>query len=232
MPSRCACLTAVAVALGALAAPTGRAIAQSDPALAREIEAVLRRVEAIYDQNDSVRYFDELWLDDDNLVYMSEQFYPVFYGRAPVEAYFKPPGGRNMYAWRTRLSNVQAIYLAPDLAFATYEGRYDMHAITRTPLGGWTRKVGIFKRTAEGWKIVAELEAPMSLISQARRMHEEALSADFLEFSRRQNPKYDEQVARDRKIRQRRGEGVPWVTAGENTQQGPQRRPDRADAQP
>jgi len=234
MPRRRSTLTAFAVAIAVIGAPGGAAVGQSDPALVREIEAVLHRAEAIHDQNDSARLFDELWLQGPNIVFMSEQFYPVFYGREPVEAYFKPPGGRNMYAWRTRLSNVEAMYLAPDLAFATYEGRYDMHAYTRTPLGGWTRKVAIFQRTAEGWKYVADFETPMSLISQARRMHEEALSADFLAFSRRQNPQYDEQVARDRKIRQRRGEGVPWVSAGENIQQGGRRSaaPEGADERP
>jgi len=198
------------------------ASAQSDSALAREIESVLRRAEVLYDRNDSVAYFDELWSQDDNLVFMSEQFYPVFFGRKPVEAYFKPPL-KNLYSYRERYANVEATYLAPDLADVTYHVRYDMHAITRTPLGGWSRIFAIMRKEDGGWKFQAQFETPMSLISQARRTHEEALSADFLEFSRQQNPKYDEQVARDRKIRQRRGEGVPWVTAGENIQQGPKR---------
>ena len=197
--------------------------AQSDAALVKEIEPVLRRAEVLYDRNDSVAYFDELWSQQDqNLVFMSEQFYPIFYGRKPVEAYFKPPL-KNLYAYRERYANLEATYLAPDLAAVTYHVRYDMHAITRTPLGGWSRIFAIMRKENGSWKFQAQFETPMSLISQARRTHEEALSADFLEFSRQQNPKYDEQVARDRKIRQRRGEGVPWVSAGENTQQGPKR---------
>jgi hypothetical protein len=224
----------LALLLGLSALHAGRpAEAHVDPALTREIEAVLRGVEAVYDRNDSPAYFDTFWAPGDNLAYMSEQFFPVFYGRRAVEAYFKPPEGRNMYAWRTRLSSVQAMYLAPDVAIATYQARFDMHAYTRTPLGGWTRKVGIFERTPAGWRYLAELEAPMSLISQARRVHEEALAADFLAFSRRQNPGYDAQVAKDRKIQARRGDGTPWVTAGENTPTGyPRTEPSAQQARP
>lgn len=217
---RLAGLLATLGALLVVAAAPARA--QSDAALVKEIEPVLRRAEVLYDRNDSVAYFDELWSQDQNLVFMSEQFYPVFYGRKPVEAYFKPPL-KNLYAYRERYANLEATYLAPDLAAVTYHVRYDMHAITRTPLGGWSRIFAIMRKENGAWKFQAQFETPMSLISQARRTHEEALSADFLEFSRQQNPKYDEQVARDRKIRQRRGDGVPWVTAGENIQKGPKR---------
>lgn len=184
------------------------AAAAADETLVREIEQTLRRGEAIYDQNASERFFDELWSKDENLVFQSEQFYPVFYGRRSVEAYFKPPM-KNLYGYRERYSNVQAQLLKPDLALATYHVRYDMHAITRIPLGGWARIVAIMRREDGLWKFVAQYEASMSAISQARRIHEEALAPDFVEFARRQNPNYDKQVAADKGIEKRRG-GVTW----------------------
>lgn len=202
------------------AAGTGTSGAATDGAdLARQIEATLRRGEELYDQNDSEAFFDQLWSGEQNLVFMSEQFFPVFYGRRSVEAYFKPPM-KNLYSYRERYSDIEAMNLEPDLAAVTYHVRYDMHAITRTPLGGWSRIFAIMRKVDDRWLFVAQFEAPMSMISQARWTHEAALAPDFLEFSRRQNPDYDAQVARDKKIAARKGAGVPWVSAGENVQQG------------
>ena len=84
-----------------------------------------------------------------------------------------------------------------------------MHAVTRTPLGGWTRLAMILRRTDDGWKIQQYYEAPMSLISQGRRIHEEALDPQFAAFARAQNPAYERLVNSDENIRLRK-EGVPW----------------------
>jgi hypothetical protein len=226
MPALRSCWLSTVCLLGlTLLASSHRADAAGDPALAREIEVTLRQGEAIYDRNESEEFFDELWSSDQNLVFMSEQFYPVFFGRRPVEAYFKPPL-KNLYAYRERYSNVEAMYLERDLAAVTYHVRYDMHAITRTALGGWSRIFAIMQKEQNRWRFVAQFETPMSMISQARWTHEAAIAPDFLEFSRRQNPAYDAQVARDRKIQSRKGAGVPWVSAGENVQQVAPKKPE------
>jgi len=187
--------------------------------LAGQVAATLRCGEVIYDRNDSDAFFDQLWSRGQDVVFMSEQFFPVLYGRRAAEAYFKPPV-ENLYAYRERYSNVQAMPLGGDLAAVTYHVRYDMHAITRTALGGWSRIFAVMKNEGGRWRFVGQFEVPMSLVSQARWTHEAALAGDFPEFARRQNPQYDAQVARDRRIGARKGEGVPWVSAGENVQPG------------
>ena len=109
----------------------------ADDELTAEIKAVLDRMAEIYrdDPNGSRQVYEELWLQDDNLVYMSEQFIPVFYGADDVAPYWTPAWD-TLYGYREVYSNVQATSLAPDIALATFEVRYDMHAVTRTPLGG------------------------------------------------------------------------------------------------
>jgi hypothetical protein len=179
----------------------------------------LRCGEVIYDRNDSDAFFDQLWSREPNVVFMSEQFFNVLYGRRLAAGYFKPPM-KNLYAYRERYSNVEAMPVADDLAVATYWVRYDMHAITRTPLGGWSRIFAVMKKEDGRWRFQGQFETPMSLVSQGRWTHEAALSGDFLEFARQQNPQYDAQIARDKRIKARKGEGVPWVSAGENTPQG------------
>lgn len=202
-------LIAVATVFGA-ATP-----APADAVLAGEIESVLRRQEQVWDQRDSAGVFDQFWSKRPDVVFMSEWFHPVFYGREATEAYFKPQP-MNLYAHRERYSNVEATYLAPDLAVATYHVRYDEHAQGRLPLGGWTRVVAVMRKEDGQWKHFGQFETAMSLISQVRRLQEEALSPDFVEFARKQNPNYDKEIAADKAMARRRS-GLPWMGGG-NTQ--------------
>jgi hypothetical protein len=183
---------------------------QAGDSLDQEIQVVLDRMHDIYaaDPNGSREIFDELWLQDENIVYFSEQFEKIFYGYEAAKAYWKPKWD-TLYGYREVYSSLETMLLNDDLAIATCEVRYDMHAVTRTPLGGWTRLAMILRRTDDGWKIQQYYEAPMSLISQGRRIHEEALDPEFAEFARAQNPAYDRLVDSDENIRLRK-EGVPW----------------------
>ena len=186
--------------------------ASADERLADEItRQVFDRMYAIYaaDPNGSRQIFDELWLQDSNIVYFSEQFEQPFYGFEAAKAYWKPSWD-TLYGYREVYSDVEAMLLDDDLALATCNARYDMHAVTRTPLGGWTRIAMLLRKTDAGWKIQQYYEAPMSLLSQGRRIHEEALDPNFADFARGQNPAYDRLVSGDENIRLRK-EGVPWV---------------------
>ena len=207
----------------------GIATAMADEVLQAELQTVIDRMSEIYmeDPNGSRQIFDELWLQDENVVYMSEQFLDVFYGRDAVASYWKPSWD-TLYGYRELYSDLRAVYLTPEIAMATLAVRYDMHAVTRTPLAGWSRLALMFRKTDGGWKIQQFYEAPMSLISQGRRLHEEALDPDFATHARAQNPRYDELVGGDENIQLRRY-GVPWVprpqfrpqsTPAEDTEEG------------
>ena len=66
----------------------------------------------------------------------------------------------------------------------------------------------VMRKTDDGWKIQQHYEAPMSIISQGRRIHEEALDPNFADFARGQNPDYDIIINNDANI-QARKEGYP-----------------------
>jgi ketosteroid isomerase-like protein len=185
--------------------------AKADQELQTEIQSLLDQVMQIYaaDPNGSRTFFDEHWLKDDNIVYQSEQFVNVFYGYDQVAAYWKP-SWNTLYGYRAIYSDLQVTRITDDIAIATYESRYDMHAVTRTPLAGWTRISLVLRKQDDEWKIQQYYETPMSLLSQARRIHEEALTPDFADFARSQNPQYDEFVAADASIRARK-ESPPWA---------------------
>jgi len=197
-----------AAALMMLAAPL-----QANDALVAELQPLVDRMAEIYaaDPNGSNELFDELWLQEENIVYGSEQFPEPWYGFKAAAAYWQP-SWNTLYGYRELYSGLEATYLAPDIALATLEVRYDMHAVTRTPLAGWTRLALILRKTDAGWKIQQYYEAPMSLISQGRVIHEIALDPEFTDFARAQNPQYDDLVNADENIQQRKA-GTPWVPA-------------------
>jgi len=197
--------TTVSITLAILALP-----ASADEQLEKEIQPVLDRMEEIYreDPNGSRQLFDELWLQDENILYLSEQFVNSFYGYGPVAAYWKP-SWNTLYGYRELYSNLRATRIADDIALATLDIRYDMHAVTRTPLGGASRLTLVLRKVEDDWKIQQFYETPMSLLSQGRIIHEQALDSNFADHARAQNPQYDELVEGDAGIEARK-EGKPW----------------------
>jgi len=144
---------------------------------------------------------------------VSEEFHPFFHGRDEVTPYFNPPE-KNLYAYREIVSNPRATLLAPNLATVTYDLRYDMQPIGKPPMGGMSHMMTMFRKTDEGWKIQAEVQLPMGLISQSRILQEMAVSPDFVDYARTQNPTYDAQIAADKRLKMRKAGVVPWMLGG------------------
>ena len=186
-------------------------LAHADEQLEKEIQPVFDRMAEIYheDPNNSRLIFDELWLQDENIVYLSEQFVNSFYGYGPVAAYWKP-NWNTLYGYREEYSNLKATRISPNIALATVDLRYDMHAVTRTPLGGVSRLTLILHKQDDEWKIQQFYETPMSLLSQGRLIHEAALDPEFADYARAQNPQYDEFIEADASINARK-DNTPWA---------------------
>jgi len=195
--------------------------AETFPAV--EISAAIKKAESIVNAQGYATFMDQMFVSDSDVMVQSEEFFPVFYGREQVTAYFKPPT-ENLYAHRELYSNIEGTLLRPGLALVTWHNRYDMQAVGRLPVGGWSRMVAVMRKVGNDWKFVSLVQSPMSLISQARRIQEEAVSPDFVEYARKQNPAYDALVAADKRIASRRA-GLPWITGGGNTQENAERNP-------
>ena len=206
-------LTPIVIALTTLFGSSASAL--EDEALARELLTVLEGRQAIYaeDPNASAKVFETMWLNDENIVLVSEEFHQIFHGRDEVTPYFNPPKP-NLYAYREIVSNPRATYLEPDLATVTYDLRYDMQPVGKPPMGGMSHMMTMFRKTDDGWKIQAEVQLPMGLISQSRILQEMAVSPDFVDYARAQNPGYDEKVAADKQLQRRKKGTVPWMIGG------------------
>ena len=91
-------LTAIALLSGLFGSAAN---ATEDPELAAELLEVLKQRQAIYDKdpNASGKVLETLWVKDDNIVLVSEEFHQFFHGRDEVTPYFNPPKP-NLYAYR------------------------------------------------------------------------------------------------------------------------------------
>jgi hypothetical protein len=91
-------------------------LAYADEQLEKEIQPVLDRMAEIYqkDPNGSRLIFDELWLQDENIVCLSEQFVNSFYGYGPVAAYWKP-SWNTLYGYREQYTNLRATRISEDI---------------------------------------------------------------------------------------------------------------------
>ena len=162
---------------------TTPAAADDNAQLVKEIEDLLRQTEQIWDEGDYAK-LKELWDGDDPMpIYMPEEVENPVIGWEKLEKYWNPrPGVKFLEGIRNRYSNVQAKYLAPDLAVATYELRYEMQVVGQKPTAGWDRMMAVFRKKPDGWRYVAYVEAPLNPITQMRRMSREAVSDDFADF--------------------------------------------------
>jgi hypothetical protein len=208
-------LTFAALIVAIAAQLTTAVQATEDPELAQELLEFLKGRQAIYnkDPNASAKVFDQMWLKEDNIVLVSEEFHTRFHGRQEVTPYFNPPKP-NLYAYREIVSNPRATWLAEDIATVTYDLRYDMQPIGKPPMGGMSHMMTLLRKTDAGWKIQAELQLPMGLISQSRILQEMAVSSDFVEFARTQDPDYDEKIKNDKRLQMRKKGVIPWMLGG------------------
>ena len=160
--------------------------------LAQEIEAVMRKTEEIWD---SQNYGDLIQLWDKNEgqpFYLAEEEEDWKVGWEALKRYWEPvPGKRKAAAIRMRFSNIRAKLLAPDLAYGTFEIRFDMKLFgPMKAIGETGRGSAIFRKTDQGWKYICYAESPLAPLRYFQKMYEDNVHPDFQAF-------HDDIVARE-----------------------------------
>lgn len=136
-----------------------------------EITDFLARYAAAYNRQDYPALL-ALWdRDDGRPIYMAEEIDPPMQGWRKIDAYFARPGVLD--GIRNEYTDVQAHYLAPDLAIATYRLRFDIQVKNMKPLSSWDRVMAVFRRRGGEWKLTAYAEAPMAPLTMVRRLAEQ-----------------------------------------------------------
>jgi len=148
------------------------------------ITAVLDQYTAVWDTQEFAR-LAELWdTDDPTPFYLPEEWMPGFIADWDgLRRYWDPvPGQVIIEAIRNVYSNVNAKLVAPDVAVATFDLRYDLKVAGQTPTGGDDRVLAVFVRRDGAWKFSAYAEAPLNPVALVRRLYQRSVSADFDDY--------------------------------------------------
>lgn len=149
-----------------------------------EITEALERYRALWDTQDYARLADAWDTDDPNPFYLPEEWTPGFLTDwDSLRRYWDPvPGQVIVEAIRNTYSNVNAKLVAPDVAVATFDMRYDMKVAGQQPTGGEDRVLAVFVRREGEWKFSAYAEAPLQATAALRRLYQRSVPADFDDY--------------------------------------------------
>lgn len=142
--------------------------AEARAELDRELTAFLTRYAEAYNRQDYAALLRMWDTDDPDAFYIAEEVDPPLHGWKRINAYFARPGVLD--GIRNEYSRVQAHYLAPDVAIATYFLRFDIKVKTLKPLSSFDRVVAVFRRKEGGWKMAAYVEAPQAPLTMVRKL--------------------------------------------------------------
>lgn len=145
--------------------PTG---AEAQAALNRELTGFLDQYAEIYNRQDYAALLRMWDTDDPDAFYMAEEVDPPMHGWKRINAYFARPGVLD--GIRNEYSDVQAHYLATDVAIATYHLRFDIQVKNMQPLSSFDRVVAVFRRKDGEWKLAAYAEAPQAPLTMVRKL--------------------------------------------------------------
>ncbi len=154
--------------------------------LRAEIETMMRKTEEIWDTQ---KYGDliQLWDPDEECpYYLAEEEDDWKRDWEQLKHYWEPtPGKRKAAAIRMRFSNIHAKEIGPDLAFATFEIRFDMKLFgPMKAIGETGRGSAVFRRTKDGWKYVTYAESPLAPLRYFQKMYEDNVHPDFAQFQK------------------------------------------------
>ena len=162
---------------------------QYDEKLSAELQEWLNGYAEVYNRQDYdalLRMWDQ---DFAGAIYTAEEVDPPLHGWDRINRYFNPiPGFSVLDGIRNEYSDVRASYLAPNLAVATYRLRFDIKVKRQQAMSSWDRVLAVFRKTADGWKLVAYAEAPMAPLTMVRKMLENAVPEDFDAYIESQQP--------------------------------------------
>ena len=169
-----------------------------------EISAALARYQATWDEQDYARLAEHWDTGDASPFYLPEEWMPGFIADwDSLRRYWDPTPGRVVIeAIRNVYSNVQAKLVAPDVAVATFDLRYDLKVVGQAPTGGDDRVLAVFVRKDGDWKFSAYAEAPLNPVALIRRLYQRSVPGDF-----------DDYLAEHGRTPEPGAGGAPWGSA-------------------
>jgi hypothetical protein len=145
-----------------------------------EIDALLDQAKRYWDVQDYAG-LKSLWdMDEKDPYYQPEEVEELLVGWPAIEAYWAT-NTKIMDKITVSYGKAKAKLIAPDLAVAMFDLRWDAALKGRAPLGGDNRSTAIFRRKPEGWRFCHYIEAPLAPILYIRKLYEKDVEPAFRE---------------------------------------------------
>ena len=143
------------------------------------VVALVRALEAQWNSGDMAG-MAALWdADHPDPVYQAEEEDALARGWPALQDYWRRTQALNARV-AVRYAEIGVTPLADDLALAHWRMHWDIALSGQAkPIGGDNRIFAVARRTAQGWRMVAYIEAPLAPLTYIRRLYESQASKDF-----------------------------------------------------
>ena len=154
-----------------------------DANLNAELTATIDELAAKWNSQDYSTVL-EMWDPDQEVpFYLAEEQADWFIGWEPLRDYLDPPQPNPMIeAMRLQPSNVRAKLIAPDLAIAVWDLKFEMKMRFQQPIGEEIRVSGVLRKKPEGWRFIQYAESPKTAMVYLQGLIAEQIEPDFLDF--------------------------------------------------
>jgi hypothetical protein len=126
----------------------------------------------------------ELWDPNEEFpTYLAEEQAQWFVGWPRLREYLDPPRPNPaVEAVRETMRDIQVKQIAPDLAIAIWEMKFEMKMIASNAIGEDVRVSAVLRETDDGWKYIHWAESPQTAMVYIENLYEKDSSDDWDEF--------------------------------------------------
>jgi len=144
-----------------------------------EVTALVRALEAQWNTGDMAG-MAALWdADHPDPVYQAEEEDALARGWPALRDYWTRTQALNARV-AVRYDDIGVTTLGADMALAHWRMHWDIALSGQArPIGGDNRIFAIARRTAQGWRFVAYIEAPLAPLTYIRRLYETQVTKGF-----------------------------------------------------
>ena len=125
----------------------------------------------------------ELWDRDDPLpFYRPMEVEQPIKGWEDLESYWAPPGAKIIDGLWNVYTNLVPKLIAPDVCVVLWDMEWDIKPTWRKGQSGTDPGMSVLRRTPDGWRMVAYVEACMHPATYVRKLFERQVRPEFVHF--------------------------------------------------
>ena len=148
-----------------------------------EVTAVIKNTAERWNSQDYATLL-ELWDPNEPYpTYLAEEQAQWFVGWDRLRGYLDPPRPNPIVeAIREDMYNIQVKQIAPDLAIAIWEMKFEMKTMGSNPIGEQVRVSAVLRNTPDGWRYIHWAESPQTAMVYIEGLYEKDMAPGWDEY--------------------------------------------------